>query len=314
MLHELYFASLGGDGRAVPETRSAALAANFGSVDRWRREFMALAEALGGESGWIVLSYLPREGQLINHCATDHAQSISGAIPILALDMYEHAYHLEFGANQAAYIAAFMRNILWSAVESRFANALQTAAPLALQQPEFGELASIGPEELATLLASGQRVQLIDTRPRHYVTRANDIVAGAMWRDPERITEWIDTLSKDDPVLTFCVYGFHIGCQSATALRAAGYDARYLRGGHFAWKALDGAVNLLRQPGSPSAREADEGIAPRPAARRRCQTRQCAMSAARPSWQNATRRRSGWGCRRFRTPCRARRCGPGGAS
>jgi superoxide dismutase, Fe-Mn family len=54
-----------------------------------------------------------------NQCATDHAQSISGAIPILALDMYEHAYHLEFGANQTASIAAFMRNTLWSAVEVR---------------------------------------------------------------------------------------------------------------------------------------------------------------------------------------------------
>ena len=246
LLHELYFASLGGDGRELPAALSHALITDFGSVDRWRQEFMALAESLNGESGWVVLSYLPRDGQLINQCTTDYAQSISGAIPILALDMYEHAYHLEFGANQSAYIAAFMRNILWSAVELRFANALATAAPLTLQQPEFGALASIAPEEVQAMLASGQPLQLIDTRPRHYVTRTHEIVAGAAWRDPERIGEWIDTLSKDVPVVTFCVYGFHIGCQSATALRAAGYNARYMRGGHFAWKALDGAVDLWR--------------------------------------------------------------------
>lgn len=51
LLHELYFASLGGDGRAVPETMAAALARDFGSVDRWRREFMALASALAGGPG-----------------------------------------------------------------------------------------------------------------------------------------------------------------------------------------------------------------------------------------------------------------------
>ncbi len=251
LLHELYFASLGGDGRVVPATLSDALVRDFGSVDRWRQEFMALAESLGGESGWIVLGYVPRDRRLMNQCTIEHDQSISGAIPILALDMYEHAYHLEFGANQTAYIAAFMRNILWSAVEARFAGALEVAPPLTLQQPEFGDLPSIGPEEVRALLASGQRVQLIDTRPRHYTTKANDIVSGAMWRDPERIAEWIDTLSKDDPVVTFCVYGFHIGCQSATALRAAGYDARFMRGGHFAWKALDGPVDLLKKQGLP---------------------------------------------------------------
>ena len=52
-------------------------------------------------------------------------------------------------------------------------------------------------------------------------------------------------LSKDEPVVTFCVYGFHIGCQSAAALRRAGFDARYMAGGHFAWKAIKGPVKLF---------------------------------------------------------------------
>ena len=260
LLHELYFASLGGDGRSVPPDMSEALVRDFGSVDRWRQEFVALAESLGGESGWIVLGYVPRDRRLINQSMTEHAQSIPGAIPILALDMYEHAYHLEFGANQTAYIAAFMRNILWSAVEARYPGALDAAPPLTQQQPEFDGLPSIGPEEVRAMLASGQKVQLIDTRPRHYTTKSHEIVSGATWRDPERISEWIDTLSKDDPVVTFCVYGFHIGCQSAAALRAAGYDARFMRGGHFAWKALDGPVDLLRQQGASSGREADARV------------------------------------------------------
>jgi Fe-Mn family superoxide dismutase len=117
--------------------------------------------------------------------------------------------------------------------------------PRRLEQPEFGDLPSITPEEVQELLDSGQRVQVIDTRPRHYSTRAQDIVDGAVWRDPERIDEWIGTLSKDEPVVTFCVYGFHIGCQSATALRKAGFDARYMAGGHYAWKAIKGRVKLF---------------------------------------------------------------------
>jgi len=98
LLHELYFASLGGDGRAPTELISVAIARDFGSVDRWRGEFIALAEALGGDAGWILLTYVPRDGHLINVSATDHTQSVAGGIQTLALDMYEHAYHIEFGA------------------------------------------------------------------------------------------------------------------------------------------------------------------------------------------------------------------------
>jgi Fe-Mn family superoxide dismutase len=245
LLHELYFASLGGDGRKLPPAIADALARDFGSVERWRRQFIALAEASAGDPGWVLLTYGPRDGRLINLSASDHAESMAGGIPILALDMYEHAYHLEFGANAPAYVAAFMRNIDWGAVEARYTDAVKVSPPRRLEQPEFGDLPSITPEEVQEMLDSGRRVQVIDTRPRHYTTRAHDIVEGAVWRDPERIDEWIETLSKDEPVVTFCVYGFHIGCQTATALRTAGFDARYMAGGHYAWKAMHGAVKLF---------------------------------------------------------------------
>jgi superoxide dismutase len=64
LLHELYFASLGGDGRAVPEPMASVLAKDFGSVDRWRQEFVALAGALSGGSGWMLLSHVPCDGRL----------------------------------------------------------------------------------------------------------------------------------------------------------------------------------------------------------------------------------------------------------
>lgn len=246
LLHELYFASLGGDGRAVPDAMAAALVRDFGSVDRWRREFIALATGLSDDSGWALLTYVPRDGRLINQCASDHRQSIAGGIPILALDMYEHAYHIDFGANATAYIASFMRNIEWNAVQGRYEDAVKVAPPRPLEQKQFGDVPAISVEAVTAMLAAGTPVQIIDARPRHYTTKAGDIMEGAVWRDPERVDEWIGELSKTEPVVTFCVYGFHIGCETAITLRKAGFDARYIAGGHYAWKAIKGPVKLLQ--------------------------------------------------------------------
>jgi superoxide dismutase, Fe-Mn family len=244
LLHELYFASLGGDGRAVPDQMAGALAHDFGSVLRWRQEFTALAEALAGGSGWVLLTYVPRDSRLVNQSATDHTQSISGGIPILALDMYEHAYHLDFGANATAYVAAFMRNIDWHAAQTRYGIATNVEPPPKLVQKQWPELPAMTVEDVKSMLDAGQPIQIIDTRPRHYTTRAQDIMESAVWRDPERVDEWIGELSKTDPVVTFCVYGFHIGCETAETLRKAGFDARYMAG-HYAWKAKKGAVKLF---------------------------------------------------------------------
>jgi Fe-Mn family superoxide dismutase len=245
LLHELYFASLGGDGRVVPDTLASAIAKDFGSVDRWRREFVGIANGLADGSGWVLLTYVPRDRRLINQIESDHDQGVAGGIPVLALDMYEHAYHMEFGANAGAYIAAFMRNIDWSAVTLRYEDAIKVAPPRPLEQKEFADVPAISVEEVTAMMKQGTPVQIIDTRPRHYTTRAQDIMEGAVWRDPERLDEWIGTLSKTEPVVTFCVYGFHIGCQTASALRKAGFDARYMAGGHFAWKAIKGPVRLF---------------------------------------------------------------------
>ena len=244
LLHELYFASLGGDGRAVPAEMTAALMRDFGSVNRWRDEFIGLAESLAAaqSAGWVLLTYVPRDGRMINHIATDDGHAIAGGIPVLALDMYEHAYTIDFGVNATAYVAAFMRNIEWKAVETRLSNAVKVVPPPKLEQPEFGDTPVVSVEDVQRMLQSGERVQVIDARPRHYITKATDIVESAVWRDPERMEEWVGELDKDVPVVTFCVYGFHIGCQMATALRNQGFDAKYMSGGHFGWKAKKGPV------------------------------------------------------------------------
>jgi superoxide dismutase, Fe-Mn family len=244
LLHELYFASLAfGDGRPT-EALAQALSRDFGSVDRWREEFVAMGYALAGGSGWVLLAYVPRDRRLLNQYAAEHSQAVAGGIPILALDMYEHAYHIDFGANAKAYVDTFMRNIDWSAVEDRYEEALTVEPPRPLVQKEFGELPGIAAEDVKALLEAGSRVQIVDVRPRHYVSRTQDIMEGAVWRDPERVQEWAGELSKTDPVVVFCVYGFHVGCRTAIALRDAGFDAKYMKGGHSAWKAIGGATKL----------------------------------------------------------------------
>ncbi|HET9204686.1 MAG TPA: Fe-Mn family superoxide dismutase, partial [Burkholderiaceae bacterium] len=95
VLHELYFASLGGDGQTMEPAMRLALQANFGGFEAWRDEFIALGKALAGGSGWVLLVFQPREGTLVNQWAADHTHALAGGVPILALDMYEHAYHLD---------------------------------------------------------------------------------------------------------------------------------------------------------------------------------------------------------------------------
>ncbi|HUP28926.1 MAG TPA: Fe-Mn family superoxide dismutase, partial [Usitatibacter sp.] len=134
LLHELYFASLGGDGQPT-KAMAEALARDFGSLDRWRSEFRAMGYALAGGSGWVVLTYVPRDGRLMNQYASEHSQSVASGVPILALDMYEHAYHLDFGANARAYVDTFFRNVDWAGLEARNEDARQALPPRGVQQP-----------------------------------------------------------------------------------------------------------------------------------------------------------------------------------
>jgi Fe-Mn family superoxide dismutase len=244
LLHELYFASLGGEGKPSA-TFAEALARDFGSVDRWRAEFKAMCNALGGGSGWVVLTYLPRDGRLMNQYAADHTQSVAGGIPILACDMFEHAYHIDFGANAKAYVDAFLRNVDFKAVEARYDIARKVEPPPQLVQAEFGDLPGINPEEIWAMAEAGQNVQLVDARPAHYLSRRGDLIADAPWRDPEHMDEWLPQLSKSEPVAVFCAYGFHVACRTAKALREQGFDAKVVRGGHSGWKAAGGKVRPL---------------------------------------------------------------------
>ena len=112
ILHEVYFDSLGGAGRPTGALGDA-IARDFGSVERWRTEFSAMGKAEGGGSGWVILAYSPRDKRLVNQWAADHTTTLAGGRPVMVLDMYEHAYHMDYGAAAAKYVDVFMEAIRW---------------------------------------------------------------------------------------------------------------------------------------------------------------------------------------------------------
>jgi superoxide dismutase, Fe-Mn family len=112
ILHEVYFDSLGGGG-APSGALADAIKRDFGSMERWRAEFSAMGKAEGGGSGWVLLAYSARDKRLVNQWAADHTTTLACGRPILALDMYEHAYHMDYGAAAARYVDVFMEAIRW---------------------------------------------------------------------------------------------------------------------------------------------------------------------------------------------------------
>src|SRR6202163_3036507 len=119
ILHELFFDGLGDQSEPGSPLKDA-ISRDFGSYERWRSEFVAMGKALGGGSGWVLLSWSARDRKLVNQWASDHCHSLAGGTPILALDMYEHSYHIDFGAKAADYVGVFVAAINWPAVRRAY--------------------------------------------------------------------------------------------------------------------------------------------------------------------------------------------------
>jgi Fe-Mn family superoxide dismutase len=125
VIHEIYFSQFGTPGRPG-QALAAAIERDFGSDARWRAEFSGMGKALGGGSGWVLLTYSQRDKRLVNQWAADHTMVLAGGTTLLALDMYEHAYAMDYGAKAAAYVDAFMAALSWTAADGRFARATAT--------------------------------------------------------------------------------------------------------------------------------------------------------------------------------------------
>lgn len=121
IMHEHYFDNLGGDGKNLGEIKKL-IDRQFGSVEAWEYDFKLTGQSLAGGSGWVMLAYNPRDRNLVNVWSSDHQVTLATGQPLLVMDMYEHAYQMDYGADANSYINAFFANINWSQVNQRAAN------------------------------------------------------------------------------------------------------------------------------------------------------------------------------------------------
>jgi superoxide dismutase, Fe-Mn family len=255
ILHEIYFDSLGGHGdnpptglTEPPDGLAQALERDFGSVIAWHSEFISIAKALAGGSGWVILAWSERLGRLVNHWAADHAHGLPGAIPILVLDMYEHAYHLDFGAKAAAYVDQVMANLNWERIGARYRLAIGEGAEEEKFFLPYGapvqEEARISAEELKATLVSDidRRPVLLDLCLPRDLPRRTDMLTGASMHAPGALPRWIKDLPRGRPIAVYCICGFQVSGTAVTELRRRGYDARALAGGITAWHAIGGTT------------------------------------------------------------------------
>ncbi len=120
-LHEDYFGNLGGHGSSLSPTSPLyqQITTEFGSYDAWEKDFKATGAMRG--IGWAILYRDPVSGRLINTWINEHDRGhLAGGTPLLIMDVFEHAYLLDYGLNRGKYIDAFFDNIDWKVVESRF--------------------------------------------------------------------------------------------------------------------------------------------------------------------------------------------------
>jgi len=118
-LHEYYFENLGGKGGLDPTGKlGKKLAESFGSVEAWEKDFRATGAMRG--IGWVVLYEDPANGRLINFWVNEHdVAHPAGCRPLLIMDVFEHAFMIDYGLKRADYIEAFFKAIDWKAVEAR---------------------------------------------------------------------------------------------------------------------------------------------------------------------------------------------------
>src|SRR3990167_7988405 len=117
-LHELYFGNMIKEKTEMPEPFKTAIEKEFGSLEMFQKDFMAMGAMRG--IGWVVLYHDATANRLFNVWINEHdVGHFAGATPLLVMDVFEHAFMLDYGTKRAGYIEAFFKAIDWKTVESR---------------------------------------------------------------------------------------------------------------------------------------------------------------------------------------------------
>jgi superoxide dismutase, Fe-Mn family len=215
-LQDLTLDSLGTEGTPMEPAWQLALAANFGSVERWAAAFTALAAA----SGRALLVFQPHDGRLVHQAAGDSASVPSSSVPLLALNRDERN-----GSSEEPAAAAQRVETLMAAVDGVRVQGLYRQAVFAASEP-WAAL----PDEVTEAL-------VLDVRRAGAFEAAKTMLPGAAWRDPGTVGQWGPQLPADRVVIVYCVHGHEVSRATALRLRALGLQAHFLSGGIEAWAA-----------------------------------------------------------------------------
>ena len=208
-----------------------ALQANFGSVERWHSEFVALCSVQRAPAGWVRLDFVPSAGALVNRWVADAAPTGAEREPLL-----------QFAPCEGSDAEAWVDDIDWVPAYQRYQLAVDAASE---------------PHGVAADGLSGAVV--LDVRRAGVFEQAQTLLPGARWCDPATVGHWARTLPAERTIVVYCVYGHEVGRATALRLRALGLQARYLRGGIDGWTAAggplenkQGAAAATLNPTSPS--------------------------------------------------------------
>ncbi len=157
--------------------------------------------------------------------------------------MYEHAYHIDFGAKATAYVDAVMANLHWERIAARY-RCVRHGEPEdpALFTP-FG--APTAPERVVSAEDLRHTIDhdppvLLDVCLQDDLDRRGDMIPGAQLHNSDAFDRWVAVLPRDKPIVVYCLFGFQISGDAVIELHRRGYDSRALRGGIGAWHAIGG--------------------------------------------------------------------------
>jgi Fe-Mn family superoxide dismutase len=125
LLHELYFECIGDAPTSPSGVFAQAISRDFASFDRWKAEFAAMGKSVTDGKGLVILGYSPRDKRLVNHLAADHATGPVGCVPLIVMDMYEHAYKADYGGDPARYVDSFAQMVRWVTPERLYREAIR---------------------------------------------------------------------------------------------------------------------------------------------------------------------------------------------
>lgn len=201
------------DTTAMTPALALALQARFGSVAAWHTRVMAPGHTSGNGAGWGLLLFNPQAGHLDIAWGPGPGDVPPGHTPLLAMDLRHPA------------------PIDWAEVSTRYQATIHTTS----------EPWGVGADNM-----TGS--QVLDVRRAGVVEQARTRLPGALWRDPATVDQWASELPVGVPITVYCVYGHEVSRATALRLRAAGRDARFLRGGIEAWAAAGHALEAWERP------------------------------------------------------------------